>query len=64
MAKSILLDEFHLTVRAPPALPDPDYTAMRQALDDPAFQAQLRQAVRAVFRRWPALSKARFTLTR
>ena len=34
MAKAILIDEFHLTFRAPSGLPDAAYGAMRRVLDD------------------------------
>jgi hypothetical protein len=62
MAGSILLDEFHLRVRAPRGLPEPDYDAMRQALDAPDFQASLCRAVRRVFCRGPALAQAHVSL--
>jgi hypothetical protein len=64
LVRSILVEEFHLTIRAPPGLPDDEYLAMRQALDEKRFRAELRRAVRAVLRRRPALSKARVGLTR
>src|SRR5437588_130238 len=46
MAKSVLLDEFHLGFRAPPGLPEAAYLAMRRALDGRRFRAGLRRAVR------------------
>jgi hypothetical protein len=64
MSKTILLDEFHLSVRAPRGLPEAEYAAMRRTLDDKRFQADLRRAVRALFRQYPALASARITLTR
>jgi hypothetical protein len=64
MVRLILLDEFHVTIRAPPGLPEGEYAAMRQALDDRRFRAELRRAARAVVRRRPALGKARSTITR
>jgi hypothetical protein len=64
MAQTILLDEFHLNVRAPRGLPEAEYQAMRRALDEPRFQAELRRAVRTVFRRHPALGKVRLALSR
>jgi hypothetical protein len=63
MAGSILIDEFHLRVRAPRGLPEPDYNAMRRALDAPDLQARLRRAVRRVFRREPALAQARVSVS-
>ena len=64
MPRLILLDEFHLTVRAPQRLPESEYEAMRRVLDDPRFQAELARAARDVFRRHPALRRARVTLSR
>ena len=59
MAKDILFDEFHLTVRAPRGLPDAEYDAMRLALDGKPYRARLRRAVRRVFAMFPALAKLR-----
>jgi hypothetical protein len=64
VAKDILIDEFHLTVRAPRGLPDAEYDAMRLALDGKPFRARLRRAVRRVFGMFPALGKVRVKLSR
>ena len=64
VAKGILLEEFHLTVRAPPGLPDAEYDAIRLALDGKPFRARLRRAARRVFGKYPALSKVRVKLSR
>ena len=64
MAKDILFDEFHLTVRAPRGLPDAEYDAIRLALDGKPFRARLRRAARRVFGMFPALSKVRVKLAR
>jgi hypothetical protein len=64
MAQTLLIDEFHLTARAPRGLPGAEYMAMRRALDEPRFQAELRRAMRDVFRRYPDLGKIRVTLSR
>jgi hypothetical protein len=64
VAKTILIDEFHVSIRAPRGLRDAGYAAMRRTLDDRGFQAELRRAVRDVVRRHPPLSKVRLTLTR
>jgi hypothetical protein len=61
---SLLIDEFHVSVRAPRGLPDAVYLAMRHALDEKRFQAELRRSVRAVLHRYPALLRARITVTR
>ena len=64
MAKSILIEEFHLGVRAPRGLARSDYDSIDRTVNQPRFQARLRQALRAVFRRHPALRRVRVTLTR
>ncbi len=64
MAPTILLDEFHLAVRAPRGLREPAYDTIRWTLDDRRFQATLRRAIRGVFRQYPALSKASARLPR
>jgi hypothetical protein len=64
MPRGVLIDEYHLTVRAPRGLPEAAYDAMRRVLDDARFQTLLRLAALAVFRQHPALAKARVSLTR
>jgi hypothetical protein len=44
MHRRILIDEFHLTVSAPPGLAGEEYVAMRRALDEERFLAELRRA--------------------
>ncbi len=63
MPKSILIDEFHLTIFAPRGMPDARYVAMRRTLSGRRFQRDLRQAVRAVFRKFAPLSKTRVRLS-
>jgi hypothetical protein len=62
--KSVFIDEFHVTITAPRGLPQADYDAIRQALDDKQFQADLHRRVTAVFRKHLPLSKARLKITR
>jgi hypothetical protein len=57
----MVMEEFPLTVLAPSGLPAHEYDAMRRALDDPHFHAQLR---RAVVRRRPPLGNVKVTLSR
>jgi hypothetical protein len=64
MAKSILVDELHLSVRAPAGFPEAEYVSIRRGLDSRRFWAELRRAVRSVFRRHPALARARLTISR
>ena len=44
-SKSILIEEFHVSIRAPRGLRDAEYAAMRRTLDDRGFQAELRRAI-------------------
>jgi hypothetical protein len=64
MAKAIVMDEFHLTIFAPRTLPESAHTSLRQALDDPLFRADLRQAIRHTFLRHPPLDTIHFSVTR
>jgi hypothetical protein len=63
VAKAILMDEFHITVYALAGLAPPAYDAIRQALDDPRFKADLRRAVRTAFRRHLPSDQVRVTVT-
>ena len=64
MAKSVLMDQFHLTVLVPAGLHAREAAAIRRTLDGSGFRARLGRAVRGVFRRYPSLRKARITITR
>ena len=63
MARSIIMDEIHVTARAPSGLRKAEYAAIRRALNNAQFRTGLRLAVRDVFRCQPALSKVRVTVT-
>jgi hypothetical protein len=64
MAKFILIDEFHFTIRAPHKLPESEYDAIRSVLDGARFQTQLRHAVNAVVQQYSRLSKVRVNVAR
>jgi hypothetical protein len=64
MARSVLMEEFHLTVYAPGKLSAAEYGAIHRTLNGRRFRAALDRAVKEVVRRYPSLKKARFTLTR
>jgi|HubBroStandDraft_6_1064221.scaffolds.fasta_scaffold472864_2 hypothetical protein len=64
MPRAVVLEEFHLTVTAPRGLGAAEYDAIRRTLDARGFRAGLRRAARGVFRRHPALARARFALSR
>jgi hypothetical protein len=62
MPKATLMDEFHVPIYVPRGIPSSESHAIRQGLDHPTFRAELRHAVWAVIRRWPALRKVRVTI--
>ena len=64
MAKTVTLDELHLTLRVPNDLPDEEVEAIRRALAGDDFMSRLRRAVRAALRAVPELSAVRASLTR
>jgi hypothetical protein len=64
MAKSVVIDELHLTVRVPADLPDADADAVRTVLAGAEFMGRLRRAVREAVRAFPDLLTARVSLTR
>ena len=64
MAKSVVIDELHLTIRVPTDLPDDEAEAIRRTLEGDDFMNRLRRAVRATLRAVPELSTVRVSLTR
>lgn len=64
MASRILLDEFHVTLSAPPGLRADAYRAIRRTLDGNRFRTVVRHALRGVLDKYPSLGRVRFTLSR
>ena len=64
MAKPVVIDEMHLTIRVPRDLADARAEAVGRTLTGAAFMARLRRAVRATLRAFPELAVARVSLTR
>ena len=64
MAGTVVIDELHLVVRVPAALPAARGRAVRRALADRRWLRRLRDAVRGVFRGNPALATCRVALSR
>ena len=64
MARSVLIEEFHLHVYVPHGLPEQEADAVRRTLDSARFQARVTRAVRAVLRRYRTLRKVSIALTR
>lgn len=63
MAKSITFEQFHLDVLIPRGLSDAEAGAIRRTLAARRFRARVERSVRAVFRKYPSLRKARIALT-
>jgi hypothetical protein len=64
MARTILMEELHLTLVVPSKLPANEYRAIHRALNRPSFHAALSAAVRQLLRRYPSLGKLRVRLSR
>jgi hypothetical protein len=64
MARSLLMEEFHLTAFVPRGLRESQYRAIRRALDSRRFRMDLGRAVRQVFHRHAALQPVRIQLSR
>ncbi len=64
MAKTVLLDEWHITFRIPSDLPNADVRAVRRALTGQAFTNAVRRAVVAVVRARPVLTSVRVAVGR
>jgi hypothetical protein len=64
MAKSVVIDELHLTIRVPNDLPDDEAEAIRRMLARDDFMDRLRRAIRVVVRAFPELAVVRVSLTR
>lgn len=64
MAKTVVIDELHVTFRIPNDLPESEAEAIRQALDGDDFLNRLRRAIRAAVRALPELAVVRVSLTR
>ncbi len=64
MPKFVLLEEFHLDFFVPPELRPAEIRAIRRALAQGRFGANLRRAIRNLLQRYPSLRKVRVTLTR
>jgi 2'-5' RNA ligase len=64
MAKTVVIDELHLTVRIPANLPDAQADAVRETLAGAEFTDRLRRSIRAAVRAFPELDVVRVTLAR
>ena len=63
MPARVLLEEFHLTVTVSRSVPPADRDRHCAVLRGRAFRAALRRAVRDLARAFPALARARLTVS-
>jgi hypothetical protein len=64
MAKFVMIEQYHITVRVPSDLPEETTDALRRRLDDRRFRSRLRRTIRTLFQRDLALRLARVNLSR
>jgi hypothetical protein len=64
MPRTILMDEFHLTLRVSSTLPAAEYRAIHRSLGRPRLHAALSAAVRQLLSRYPSLRKLRVRVSR
>ena len=64
MAKTVIIDELHVTFRIPNDLPDDQAEAIREALAGDDFMNRLRRAIRDVIRGFPEFAVVRVSLSR
>lgn len=64
MAKSVVLDEIHITFRIPNDLPSARSDELEGTLQGTEFMNRLLRAIRAVVSGYPELSVVRISLSR
>jgi hypothetical protein len=62
--KTVLIEEYQLGLRVPRGLPEAECSSVKRLLDDAAFEAGLRQAVRSFLKQYAVLDKVRVILSR
>lgn len=62
MAKSVLLEQFHLSILVASNLPEKRIRSARRTLGSRRFKTQLRSAVRRLFGHYPALRELRLSI--
>ena len=63
MARTVVIDELHVTIRVPSDLYEVRADEVHRALTGEEFMNRLRRAVRAALRAFPELAVARVSLT-
>ena len=62
--KLLLIDEIHVSIRAPRALPESAFRGIRRTLRSKQFMAALHHAIRGVVQRHRSLDPVRVKLER
>jgi hypothetical protein len=64
MAKRVVIDELHLTIRVPNDLPDDRAEAIRRVLNGEDFIGRMRRSVRALLLTFTELAGVTVTVSR
>ncbi len=64
MAKSVVIDELHVTIRIPTDLGEDETEAVRATLMGSEFMTRMREAIRELIQNFPELTRCRVTLSR
>ena len=64
MAKSVLIEEFHITLTGPSKLTAVEQVAIRGTINSTGFRWRLRSAMRDLVKQYASLEKVRVTITR
>jgi hypothetical protein len=64
MAKRVVLDELHLTVRIPNDLPNIQTQEIRRTLNENNFMSRLRRSLRLIMSAYPELAVVSVSVTR
>jgi hypothetical protein len=64
MNRTVMIEQFHLTIRVPATLPEPAVIAIRTRLSGAGFVTRFRRAIRAALRADPTLAPVRISLSR
>ena len=64
MNRTVMIEQFHLSVQVPTTLSEPEVVAIRRTLSTLEFVTRLRRAFRYAIRADPALAMVRVSVSR
>ena len=64
MARTVLMEEFHVTVLVPVGLSQMEYASIQRTLNTQRFRARLGKAIGALFRQHSSLKMAKVRISR